>query len=103
VHQVDMTSEPSESQGARRAVQGEREAGENNSDLVAGDAPLPNSPLSQHRVGEQLPRKPPVRLKRELLALVGPDRETVVASDIADRERGWSCRAGNKEKADARD
>jgi hypothetical protein len=98
-----MTSEPSESQGARSAVQGERKPREDNCDLVAGDAPLPNSPLSQHRVGEPLPRKPPLRLKRELLSLIGSDCEAVVANDLADRERDWTCCAGSKGKADAKE
>jgi hypothetical protein len=80
-----------------------RAAREDNGDLVAADAPVPNSLLSQPCVGEPLPRKPPIRLKRELLSLVGSDREAVVANDLADRNRNRSCCAGNKEKETAKE
>ena len=100
-HQVDVTSEPPESQGARSAVQSEREARKDNCDLVSGAAPPPSSPLAQHRVGEPLPIKPPLRLKGELLVLVWSDHEPVVTNNIADRNRDRTCCAGTKQKAGA--
>jgi hypothetical protein len=98
-----MAPVPPESQGARNAVQGRREARQHDCDLVAVGTPPPNSTLSYDPVGEPLPRKPPLRLKRELLSLVGPDCEAVVANDLADRKRGRPCGASNKEKADAKE
>lgn len=102
-HQVDATSEPPESQGARGAVQGERAARKDNCDLAAADAPLPSSPLAQHRVGEPLPSKQPLRLKGELLVLVGPDHESVVTNNIADRNGDGTCCAGTEQKAGAKE
>jgi hypothetical protein len=98
-----MAPVPPESQGARNAVQGRREARQHDCDLVAVGTPPPTSTLSYDPVGEPLPRKPPLRLKRELLSLIGSDCEAVVANDLADRERDWTCCAGSKGKADAKE